>query len=164
LDGGLRGGLAVAPISAVRRKKNKEPNRETIIRPLVPKCQSSISYVNLQKFPTWRIMHYMEFQNEHDFQNWAVARLRRLGYLVTVTSSNSPGKRQHRALADTLIHHPSWQKGMNLAAEFKKPGKWKYSSPEQEEAHQLGVIVVFDSWLGICDTLGLEYSEQDNLL
>lgn len=41
-----------------------------------------------------------------------------------------------KGIPDLLIHHKRWTPGVLLGIEVKRPGKWKYSSPEQESVQK----------------------------
>jgi hypothetical protein len=112
----------------------------------------------VKKSLEWRY----EFDSENDFKKWALDRLLYLDpkYHYVSTQTNSKGKRQHRGLADIFLRHESWEKGMQLAVEFKRPGNWHYSNDEQRIYHQRGDILIWDSWRMVCDCLGIEYIEQ----
>ncbi len=102
---------------------------------------------------------YEEFDSEADFQNWAVGRLRLLGYRVRVNSTDRRGYRQSRSLSDVLVRLPSWAPGLWHSLEFKRVGGG-FSSADQEEAAVLGDTLVVDSWQGVCDVLCIPYDEE----
>lgn len=90
---------------------------------------------------------------EDDVQRVVVEGLSALRYVVTVISRrrkrcsscgawSAGGDGVSKGAPDLLVRHPDWPRGMHVAMEVKKPGKVKWSSPEQQLAHEAG-----DTWL-----------------
>lgn len=108
------------------------------------------------KFP--KSLEPREFRDEHDLQGFIVGRLRHLGYVVEVSSSNVRGRRQHRGVSDLFVRCRDWPKAHWLHSEIK--GAKTPLSVEQEEAYLMGNIVIWRSWLEACTDLGLPIDEQ----
>lgn len=106
----------------------------------------------------------MQFKDEHDFQNFWVAALRRRGFVVRVTSANIRGRRQVTGMADAMVRHPSWSPGTWVHLESKNPNRDVRLTPEQHAAWLRGDIVIVCSWAHVCDALNIPLEEQGELL
>jgi hypothetical protein len=110
----------------------------------------------MDKTLEWRT----EFRGEHDFQAWCVERLRHLGFVVRVTSSNVRGHRQHRGMSDVLVRNPNWEQGVWKALEFKSPDGKGRLSPEQHESVLRKEVILVSHWQDLCAPLAIPQSEQ----
>ncbi len=102
-----------------------------------------------------------DFKNEHDLQEFLVARLRHLGFRVKVLSSNIRGRRQHRGAEDFAVRKSAWCKGTWVHFETKY-GKARFTD-EQEIAVLNGDVIPALCWRDITDALGIPYIEQLSL-
>jgi hypothetical protein len=97
--------------------------------------------------------------SEADVQSLIVGYLRVHGWSVAITSrrikrcqhcgkypgSNTGDGVTKGKVGDLLVRWPAWAPGVAVALEVKKPGKVRYSSPEQQAAALAGEIVVVQS-------------------
>lgn len=95
------------------------------------------------------------FENEHAFQKYYIKRLRELGFTVRTTSTPNRGRKQLRSIADVLVRHPCWGKGIWKALESKSL-TGDFSSGDQHEAFLNGEFEVVRTWDEVCRVVGVE--------